>query len=128
MTTGQTQSGGGQVVGDHAPPNPAFHASPAVIQATGQMARPAQLTDPALDTVTETQAGAEPRLTLFAFTPGRFVAGLGQADFAVHCRAKTGPGHRSAVWALCQTLACAASRSEWPVARRGDSRRECDTR
>src|SRR3972149_2191719 len=69
----------GDVVRNHAPTDPAFHAGETMMETAVQPPSPPQLADPAFDPVAETPRGPEPGLMLPATAACALVARLGQA-------------------------------------------------
>jgi hypothetical protein len=67
-----------QMVGDHPPADPTFHALWAMIPATIQPMAPFKSTDPALDARAPVVATSEPAWLLMGDPRGRFCPGLGQ--------------------------------------------------
>src|SRR3989304_5447637 len=76
----QELSDGRQIVGDHTPTHPTFHAQRAMSQTTVQVSCASQLTDASFDAIAEALRRPEPGLLLMLATAIGFVAGLGQAD------------------------------------------------
>src|SRR5215475_11929389 len=66
-----------QIVGEHTPAHPAFHAGGAVIAAAIQLVAPFQPTDPALDARAPVVAMLEPPLLLMSYPFGRCCPRLG---------------------------------------------------
>ena len=66
MMLDQELGNGRQVVGDHAPADPTFHADFTMGQAAVQMAGASQLADAAFNSIAEPLSGAKPGLSLVA--------------------------------------------------------------
>ena len=67
-----------QIRGDHAQPNPAFHAGAPVIATAIQPVAPFEPTDPPCNPGTPGAPGPQPVLLLVSAPCGRLLAGLGQ--------------------------------------------------
>src|SRR6266849_6399265 len=68
----------GQVIGNHAPTDPAFETGHIVIETAPQAPHAPQLTDPTFNTGPETSRCAKPRLSFVPPAPRRLMAWLGQ--------------------------------------------------
>ena len=79
MTPGEFACDDDQVVGNDAPPNPAFQTVFAPVGATIQVASALQSANASFDARSKTQRRSEPALPFLSFPPLAFRSGLGQS-------------------------------------------------
>src|SRR5512143_3825796 len=82
MTLVQVHDNHCDIVGDDAPPDPAFEARQAMIETARQTPCAPQVTNAAFNPVTEALRGPEPGLPLAPMPAFRLAARLGQTDAA----------------------------------------------
>lgn len=79
MMLDQELSDGGEIIGNHAPTDPTFHADFTMSQTAVQVAGASQLADAAFNSIAETLSGSKPGLLFLLATMVGLIAGLRQA-------------------------------------------------
>jgi len=95
MMLDQELSDGGEIIGNHAPADPMFHADFTMRQATVQVAGASQLADAAFNSIAETLSGSK---------PGAFSAGGGGRTYSRVEKVRIPPVHKGVVASTGQKI------------------------